>query len=246
MHKFAGMIPQIVVKSESGDSIRFRFFCVFSWGQMPGALLWMGALSSSQGRVRLGGIFLENTLIVSHSEKPLSFFLDMLRSASYHNVAVAATCGEARRLLLERDFDLCIINAPLPDESGESLSRHISSKGVSQVILVVHAGVFEQVSHAVEDYGVITVSTPLDRQLFWSALKLVKATQNKLKVMKGENENVIKKMENIRIVDRAKRILISYLNMSEPEAHKYIEKQSMDMRVTKRAIAEGILKNYEG
>lgn len=57
---------------------------------------------------------------------------------------------------------------------------------------MVHAGVFEQVSHAVEDYGVITLSTPLDRQLFWSALKLVKAAQNKLKVMKGENENLIK------------------------------------------------------
>ena len=134
---------------------------------MPGGFAWDGCFEQQPRACSIGGIFLENTLIVSHSEKNLSFFLDMLRSVSCHNVAVAATCGEARRLLLERDFDLCIINAPLPDESGESLSRHISSKGVSQVLLVVHAGVFEQVSHAVEDYGVITVSTPLDRQLFW-------------------------------------------------------------------------------
>ncbi|MDR2650244.1 MAG: ANTAR domain-containing protein, partial [Clostridiales bacterium] len=44
---------------------------------------------------------------------------------------------------------------------------------------------------------------------------------------------------------RAKCVLISYLAMSEPEAHKYIEKQSMDMQKTKRVIAEGIVRTYE-
>jgi len=50
---------------------------------------------------------------------------------------------------------------------------------------------------------------------------------------------------DIRIIDRAKCLLISYLNMSEQEAHRYIEKQAMDMRLTKRMIAEGIIKTYE-
>lgn len=188
---------------------------------------------------------MESALIVSYSEKSLTFFTDMLRSVSCDKIVTAATCGEARRLLLERDFDLCIINAPLSDESGESLSRHISSKGVSQVILAVNAGYYEEVSNAVEDYGVITISKPINKNLFWSALKLAKAAQNKLKAMKAENNKLTQKIEDIRIVDRAKCILISYLNMNEPEAHKYIEKQAMDMRITKRAAAEGILKTYE-
>lgn len=188
---------------------------------------------------------MESALIVSHSEKTLVFFTDMLRSVSCYNIIAASTCGEARRLLLQRDFDLCIIDAPLFDESGEQLSRHISAKGVSQAILVVSAECCEEVSHAVEDYGVITVSKPINKNLFWSALKLARAAQSKLKVMKSEDKKLAQKIEDIRIVDRAKCILISYLNMSEPEAHKYIEKQSMDMRITKRAIAEGILKNYE-
>ena len=53
------------------------------------------------------------------------------------------------------------------------------------------------------------------------------------------------KIEDIRIVDRAKLILISFMSMSEKEAHRYIEKQAMDLRVTRRAVAEGILKTYE-
>ena len=47
------------------------------------------------------------------------------------------------------------------------------------------------------------------------------------------------------MVDRAKCILIQYLNMTEPQAHRYIEKQAMDLRVSRREIAQGILQTYE-
>ena len=53
------------------------------------------------------------------------------------------------------------------------------------------------------------------------------------------------KGEEIRLVDRAKCALIQYLGMSEATAHRYIEKQAMDLRKTKVQIAEGILKTYE-
>jgi len=169
----------------------------------------------------------------------------MLHSVDCDQIAVATSCGEARRLIIDRDFDLYIINAPLPDETGESLSKHISSKGASQVILVVSAEYFEEVSDAVEDYGVITVAKPVNRNIFWSALKLAKASHNKLKAIRDENEKLMQKIEDIRLVDRAKCILISILNMSENEAHKYIERRAMDMRMTKRAVAQEIIKTYE-
>ena len=54
-----------------------------------------------------------------------------------------------------------------------------------------------------------------------------------------------KKIEEIRLVDRAKCVLIQYLNMTEAEAHRYIEKQAMDMRKTKKTIAENILNTYD-
>ena len=52
------------------------------------------------------------------------------------------------------------------------------------------------------------------------------------------------KMADIRAVNRAKWLLISQLGMSEPEAHRYLEKQAMDQCVSKRELAESIIKTY--
>lgn len=188
---------------------------------------------------------MDSALIVSCNDRSIAFFTEMLGAASVGQIAVLQSCGEARRLLLERDFDLVVINAPLHDETGESLSRHIASKGISQVILVVKSEYFEEISAVTEEDGVLTIARPVNRTVFWSALKLTKAAGSRLKIIKAENSRLKQKIEDIRIVDRAKCILISYLSMSEQDAHRYIEKQAMDMRTTKRAVAEGILKTYE-
>ena len=50
----------------------------------------------------------------------------------------------------------------------------------------------------------------------------------------------------MRLVDRAKCALIQYRQMTEPEAHKYIERQAMDTRQSRRRIAEDILQTFEG
>lgn len=190
-------------------------------------------------------IYTKTVLIVSLTEKSIVFFTEVLQAFSVSRIVTVKSCAEARRILLEQDFDLVIINAPLRDETGESLSRNIAAKGISQVILVVKSEYYDEVSDKVEDYGVITIAKPINKNLFWSALKIAKAAQSKLKNMQVENTKLIQKIEDIRIVDRAKCILISYLNMNEAEAHKYIERQAMDNRMTKRAVAEGILKTYE-
>jgi response regulator NasT len=82
-------------------------------------------------------------------------------------------------------------------------------------------------------------------KIFWHILKLAIDTQIILQEMQKENRELRLKIEDIRIIDRAKCVLISRLNLSEEEAHRAIEKQAMDMRTPKRAIAEGILKTYE-
>jgi response regulator NasT len=188
---------------------------------------------------------MESSLIVSSTEKGIEFFTEILKADGFQQIATIGTGGETRRILLEKDFDLVIINTPLRDETGENLSRHIASKGVSQVILVVKSEYYDAVSAACEHDGVMTIAKPVNKAVFWSALKLCKSAHNRLKRMHDENAKLKQKIEDIRIVDRAKCILISYMNMSEKEAHRYIEKQAMDMRSTKRVIAEEILKTYE-
>ena len=188
---------------------------------------------------------MENALIVSCTDKGTAFFTEILNAAAIDQITVLQSCAEARRLLMERDYDLIIINAPLRDESGESFARHIAAKGTSQVILVVKNEYFDEVSAVCENYGILTVSKPVNNTIFWSALALAKSSLNRMKRMQTENAQLKQKIEDIRIIDRAKCILISYMNINEQEAHRFIEKQAMDMRSTKREIAEEILKTYE-
>ena len=56
--------------------------------------------------------------------------------------------------------------------------------------------------------------------------------------------SIEEKMEEIRIVNKAKWLLISEIKMDEPEAHHYIEKQAMDRCISKRTVAEEIIKTY--
>jgi response regulator NasT len=188
---------------------------------------------------------MESALVVTSTEKSVEFFAEMLKAISCGKITNVSTCGQARRQAVNRDFDLCIINAPLSDESGESLSVSIAARGACQVMLIVKSEYYEEVSAHVEDHGVITVAKPLNRALFWNALKLAKAAQKKVRMLQNENTKLIQRIEDIRVIGRAKLLLISHLAMTEPEAHRYIEKQAMDMRKPKRAIAEGILKTYE-
>ena len=188
---------------------------------------------------------MENALIVSSSEKGATFIQDMLAAALIRDFAIVNSCGEARRLLLERKYDLVVINAPLRDESGENLARHIAANGIAQTLLLVRSEFFEAVSGICEEDGVLTISKPVNRNVFWAALKFAGSAHNQLARVQAENNALKLRMEDIRIIDRAKCLLISYIRMSEQEAHRHIEKLAMDLRLSRRAVAEGIIKTYD-
>jgi len=188
---------------------------------------------------------MESALLVSQSEEDAAFFSVMLNAVSIPQVTSTETVRNARRLMLKQDFDLVIVDSPLEDESGDIFSRYIASKGVSQVILLVKNELFENVSALCEEDGVLAISKPVDKALFWSALSLAKSVQKRIRRIQAENIKLKQKIEDIRIIDRAKLLLISNMKMSEQEAHRYIEKQAMNVRSSRRIIAEGILRRYE-
>lgn len=70
------------------------------------------------------------------------------------------------------------------------------------------------------------------------------ALKNRLLNLKKENEKLRNKIEEIKIVDRAKLILMENENLNEEQAHKYIEKQAMNERVSRYLVAKDILIKY--
>lgn len=184
---------------------------------------------------------METVMIVSRSEKHVDFLLELLGIDGSRQAKTAATCEEARRLISVHTFDLCVIDTPLPDGAGETLARHVAARTTGLVILMA-AG---PLPDGLEEEGILVLEKPGSRALYAAVFKTVRVTLIRLQAVRKENRFLKGKMEDLRLVDRAKCILISHLRMSEQEAHRYIEKQAMDRQMTKRAVAEGILRTYE-
>lgn len=189
---------------------------------------------------------MERVLIVSATEKTQAMLSQFLSSCGVRMQAASALSGaEARRALVESEFSLVLVNAPLPDEFGHELAQTAAHDTLAGVLLLTKAEIADAVAEKVEDDGVFVLAKPLNRALFFQALRLIRASRSRLSGLQSENRRLQKRIEDIRLVDRAKCVLIECCGMSEPDAHAYIEKQAMDRRRSKREIAEGILCGQE-
>ena len=93
-------------------------------------------------------------------------------------------------------------------------------------------------------HGVYTLSKPLSRNSLSNALEWMTATRERLRNLEKKTLSLEEKMKEIRIVNRAKWLLISALGMDESQAHRYIEKKAMDSSVSKKEVADLIIKTY--
>ena len=173
-----------------------------------------------------------SVLLVSASAKFMDSVLPLLPERSFSPITKAPDVSSARRCLLERSYDLLIINAPLPDEFGTNFALDICQSTQTGVLLLVRAVQYPDVTARVCQSGVPT-------------LQLLCATRARLRRMEQKTATLEEKMAEIRLVNRAKWVLIEQLKMTENEAHKFIERQAMDRCVTRRTIAENILATYK-
>ena len=186
-----------------------------------------------------------SVLVVSASEKFNQSVTALLADSRYLTPVVARDVSDAGRKLLENSFDIILINTPLPDEFGTDLALRISKNSTSGVMLFVKAEHYSDIEARVEPFGVLTMSKPTNGPLILHSMKIMCATRERLKRMEQKTASVEEKMEEIRLVNRAKWLLIDQLKMTEQEAHRYIEKQAMDRCVTKKSVAKTILATYK-
>lgn len=183
-------------------------------------------------------------LIVSATDKFTSAFADLLPETRYSPVHTAASVNAAERILAEKTFDFVIINAPLPDDIGTRFAIDTCTSKQSAVLLLVKSDVHAGIHDKVAEYGVFTLSKPTSKPTMIHALNWMESARERLKQFEKKSLSIKEKMAEIRLVNKAKWILISELKMNEPDAHRYIEKQAMDRCITKQTIAEEIIKTY--
>ena len=193
-------------------------------------------------------VFQERTysvLLVSASEKFNTTTMSLLPMTDYWPVTTAKSVAEAKRRLLDQPYDIILINAPLPDEMGMRLAIDACNESGAGVLLFVKSEHYNDIYSKVVGYGVITLSKPTSLQMVSQSLRVLCATRERLRKVEERQATVEEKIEEIRLVNRAKWLLIECLSMTEAEAHRYIEKQAMDLRTSKRRVAENIIETYK-
>lgn len=186
-----------------------------------------------------------NVLIVSKTQESTAPLAELLKCEGYTSLETAVSTLEVKNLLAKQEYDLAIINTPISDSNGLDLAVYIADNTKAGVILLIKAEALQKVSTVLTQKGVFCLPKPLNKQLFCTAITMWQAAKKRLIGLEEENTKLKTKVEDIKLIHRAKCILMECLNMTEPQAHRYLEKQAMDMRESKRRIAEQVLNTYE-
>lgn len=188
---------------------------------------------------------MEKLLIVASAPKSAECLRQILSSYEQLHIEVAESAAQAKERLMKTAYDLAVINSPLKDESGIALSMLMAEHTETGVIILVKEEYVEQVQKKTEEAGVYIVAKPVNPPLLYQAIRFVSIAHRRMRLLRKENTKLVQKVEDLKIIDRAKCCLMQYLKMTEVQAHRHIEKQAMDLGLTKRHIAENILKTYE-
>lgn len=182
-----------------------------------------------------------HTVLVVTKDNKLSTLISAMLMPPMFEVQVVSSVIEARRKCAEQSFN--IILADYAEGDGVDFATDISDS-TSTILVLCPAENYEQVSYKVESFGIITVPTPFDQMYFYNMIKVAIAVQYKVTVLSSQTMKLKEKMEEIRIVNRAKMLLMQNLNMSESEAHRYLEKEAMDRGLKRIKVAQQVISTY--
>ena len=185
-----------------------------------------------------------SVLIVSAAEGFNDALSTLLPTSKYSPTNFVSNISAAKRALAERAFDFVIINSPLPDDIGTRFAIDTGSSKETVVLLMVRAELQAEIYDKVAEHGVFVLPKPTSKPTMAIALSWLSSAREKLRKTEKKTLSIEEKMEEIRIVNRAKWLLISELKMDEQGAHRYIEKRAMDRCVSKRVVAEEVIKTY--
>ena len=182
-----------------------------------------------------------SVLLVSDDNRTVSLIKAFL-IAPLFKLSFTDDFYEASRLSETRNYDFIIADST--NSSSTDFAINVSDTD-STVLLLVNSENFEQVSYRVESYGVLTVTKPLEPSYFYNMIKVAIAVHYKVQALNNQTIKLKSKMEEIRLVNRAKLILVEKKGMTEAQAHHYLEKQAMDTSSKRIDIAQSIIKMYE-
>lgn len=182
-------------------------------------------------------------LLVSSSERFNETVLSLCKPFC-DPIRVVCSVSAAKRAALDQSYDLLLINGPLPDGQGTDLAAELSAGQQTVCLMLLCPQDFKLLQGRAELQGVFTLEKPTTPKTLDAALHWMFTARERLRRLEQKTQSLEEKMLEIRVVNRAKWLLIGQLGMSEADAHRYLEKQAMDRCVSRRSVAEEIIRIY--
>lgn len=184
-------------------------------------------------------------LLVSSSEAQTQRISALLTRA---RIVPFDHAGSARQALEQFDaggIDGVLIAEPIAGSSGRELALQLKKRHCMAVLLLAAPEHADAAAALLEQSGVLVLPNDAPESLIVQTIRLLAAVRIQLEQMQHKTKKLEAKVADIRIINRAKLLLVQHLQMTETEAHKYIEKQAMDTSMRRRTIAENIIRTYE-
>ncbi|GAA2077213.1 response regulator [Streptomyces albiaxialis] len=170
---------------------------------------------------------------------------EMLEEEGYTVVGEAGDGQAALELAREHRPDLCILDVKMPVLDGISAAEKIAEESIAPVLMLTAFSQRELVERARDAGAMAYLVKPFSKSDVVPAIEMAVSRFTELRELEKEVADLSERLETRKLVDRAKSVLQTQYGLSEPAAFRWIQKTSMDRRLSMRQVAEAVIEDGE-
>jgi len=167
--------------------------------------------------------------------------VEVLREAGFDVVGEAADGEAAVALARELHPDLVVMDITMPKLDGLSAAEIIGNERIAPVVMLTAFAQPEFVSRASEVGAIAYVVKPFTPERLLPQIEVALARYQELAVVEEQYADVLERLETRKLLDRAKGLLQEKMKLSETESFRWIQKASMDRRLTMGEVAQAVI-----
>lgn len=166
---------------------------------------------------------------------------DILTRQGHLIVGEAKDGNQALLQIRSTEPDLVILESKLPGTDGLEIAKIIEESRIAPVVLLVEPSQQDVLYNLKDSWVFAFLIKPIQELNILPAIKMARSNFEKIVSLEKEITELKESLDQRKIVERAKGLLMSKKGLSEDQAYKYIQQQSMKKRVSKNEIAEAII-----
>ncbi|GAA4905557.1 response regulator NasT [Streptomonospora salina] len=184
----------------------------------------------------------QSRVVIAEDEALIRLDLkEMLEEDGYAVVGEAGDGETAIRLATEHRPDLVILDIKMPVLDGLSAAERIAAERIAPVVILTAFSQRELVERARDAGAMAYLVKPFNKADLTPAIEMAVSRYAELSALEAEVSGLQERLDTRKLVERAKGLLQSRHGLSEPEAFRWIQKNSMDRRLTMRKVAETVV-----